>query len=211
MTTNQNGVKCAGCKGYHPTVADVRKCFQGEPVVTAQRFPAAAIGPKGTGDQPATDKQVAFIERLRVERGVPVLKGLSFTKREATMEIERLLAMPKAPPASHPQAATKAEPLTDGMYRKDETIYKIQRAVHGSGHLYAKRLVPGDGYGAKASFVYAPGAMKVLTLADKMTLAEAKEWGALYGTCCVCGRTLTNEQSIEAGIGPVCAGKGQWA
>jgi hypothetical protein len=211
MTTNQNGVKCAGCKGYHPTVADVRKCFRGEPVVTAQRFPDAAIGPKGTGDQPATEKQVAFIQRLAAERNLPADNVSALSKREASLMIEGLLAVPKAPPASHPQAATKAEPLTDGMYRKDEVIYKIQRAVHGSGHLYAKRLVPGDGYGAKASFVYAPGAMKVLTLANRMTLAEAKEWGALYGTCCVCGRTLTNEQSIEAGIGPVCAGKGMWA
>jgi hypothetical protein len=43
-----------------------------------------------------------------------------------------------------------------------------------------------------------------LTSADRMTLEDAKEFGALYGTCCVCGRLLTNEVSIEAGIGPVC-------
>ena len=41
----------------------------------------------------------------------------------------------------------------------------------------------------------------------KMSLADAKKFGALYGTCCVCGRTLTDEVSIEAGIGPVCAQK----
>lgn len=28
------------------------------------------------------------------------------------------------------------------------------------------------------------------------------------GRCCVCGRTLTNKDSITAGIGPVCSGKG---
>lgn len=35
----------------------------------------------------------------------------------------------------------------------------------------------------------------------------AKRIGLLTGHCCVCGRTLTNEGSIEEGIGPICAGK----
>lgn len=29
------------------------------------------------------------------------------------------------------------------------------------------------------------------------------------GRCCVCGRTLTTPESIELGIGPICAGRGQ--
>jgi len=38
-------------------------------------------------------------------------------------------------------------------------------------------------------------------------LEAVKEIGRLTGICCVCGRTLTNEASIEDGIGPVCAGR----
>lgn len=95
------------------------------------------------------------------------------------------------------------EPLTEGMYKVGDTVYKVQVAVHGSGHLYAKRLEGGR-------FEYAPGMMKRLRPEDKMTLEEAKAWGVLYGTCCVCGRTLTDEDSIAAGIGPVCAGKEGW-
>jgi hypothetical protein len=34
-----------------------------------------------------------------------------------------------------------------------------------------------------------------------------KKISALTGQCCRCGRTLTNEHSIEEGIGPICAGK----
>lgn len=30
----------------------------------------------------------------------------------------------------------------------------------------------------------------------------------LYGVCCRCGRTLTDENSISEGIGPICATKG---
>lgn len=118
-----------------------------------------------------------------------------------------------------------AGPATEGMHRLDGNIYKVQRAVHGSKHLYAKVLVKeepdcggcangepcGAGCAWKVSFEYAPGVIKRLSSATRMSLEEAKEFGALYGTCCVCGRTLTNEESIEAGIGPVCAGKGYWS
>jgi hypothetical protein len=38
-------------------------------------------------------------------------------------------------------------------------------------------------------------------------IEAVKEIGRLTGICCVCGRTLTNEASIEDGIGPVCAGR----
>lgn len=93
----------------------------------------------------------------------------------------------------------------EGMHRLDGRIYKVQRAVHGSGHLYAKRLVE-DGDGGW-TFEYAAGAIRNLSESTRMTLEEAKEFGTLYGTCCVCGRTLTDENSIAAGIGPVCAGK----
>lgn len=33
------------------------------------------------------------------------------------------------------------------------------------------------------------------------------EFGKLFGICCLCGRELTNEQSVEDGIGPVCKRK----
>lgn len=100
--------------------------------------------------------------------------------------------------------APRREPATEGMYRLDGVIYKVQIAVHGSGKPYAKRLVQD---GERWSFEYAPGAMRKLGSRHLLTLEEAKEFGALYGTCCVCGRTLTNETSIEAGIGPICASK----
>jgi hypothetical protein len=94
-----------------------------------------------------------------------------------------------------------------GMYQLDGVIYKVQLAVHGSGNLYAKKLIPGADFGDKARFVYVPGAISKLTADDKLSLEQAKAFGALYGSCCVCGRTLTDEDSIAAGIGPVCANK----
>lgn len=40
-------------------------------------------------------------------------------------------------------------------------------------------------------------------------LQTAMKYGKLAGRCCSCGRELTNDGSIEAGIGPICAEKFQ--
>lgn len=96
----------------------------------------------------------------------------------------------------------------EGMHRTpDGGIYKVQVAVHGSGHEYAKKLTDGAGTKSGYGFEYAPGAIKLLSDATRMSLEEAKEFGRLYGVCCVCAATLTDEGSIAAGIGPICSGK----
>lgn len=97
--------------------------------------------------------------------------------------------------------------LEDGMYQLEGEIFKIQHAVHGSGHQYAKRLVQNDNQVEGRNnwhFVYAPGVVRQLRPSHRMTIEQARQFGALYGTCCVCGATLTNEKSIAKGIGPVC-------
>jgi hypothetical protein len=172
-----------------------------------------------SGPALASDKQTTLIAKLLDEKemgsadrfAAKTALETSLLKSEASAMITWLLAMPrKASPSPTAQPA-REEITEDGMYRtEDGTIYKVQRAVHGSGQLYAKRLtvVPAIAGGeAQVSFDYAPGAVRKLAPSDRMTLAQAKEFGALYGSCCVCGRTLTREESIEAGIGPVCAGR----
>lgn len=150
---------------------------------------------------PATDKQVGFYVRLCAERGVntDMIDFTKISKSEISKAIDAILATPKP---TRPE--TKIE-IEDGMYRLDDVIYKVQHAVHGSGRQYAKELVQyADG---SWGFEFARGMVYKLRPEHKMTIEEAKEFGALYGTCCVCGRTLTDEKSIEAGIGPICASK----
>jgi len=114
----------------------------------------------------------------------------------------------------------------------DKAIFKVQRAIHGSGLLYAKKLTttttcPGHldasdpsafdapyvycedtdtcpSKNTKITFDYMPGVIRKLRPEHRMSLEQAKEYGALYGTCIRCGRTLTDEDSIENQIGPVC-------
>lgn len=108
-------------------------------------------------------------------------------------------------PAKPQTAPFDPESLDSGMYKIGEEIFKVQIAVHGSGRKYAKRLeVRGQG---EAQFMMAPGAIRKIRPEHKMDLEAAKAFGKIYGVCCVCGRTLTDEISIENGIGPVCGNR----
>lgn len=141
-----------------------------------------------------------FILDLRARRGWGT-KWYSLSDAQVAAVL-RVKAREEAP-RPEPKPVVESAPMTDGMFRKDGVIFKVQKAIHGSGNLYAKMLVvdgPGEGH-----FEYAPGAIRTLTLADKMSREEAAEFGRLYGICVVCGTALTDERSIEAGIGPVCA------
>lgn len=145
----------------------------------------------------ASDAQIRFITTLAAEKGVEVVTdGMSV--KEASQKITELKSLPAAAPKTAPVE------LEDGMYKVGDTIYKIQHAVHGSGRQYAKQLVEDNGVW---SFEFAAGAIKKIRPEHRLTMEQAAEFGALYGTCCVCGRTLTDEKSIERGIGPVCAGR----
>lgn len=138
----------------------------------------------------------------------------SLSKYEAGKLIDTLKAIPAAPRKATPAPAPAAK-VEEGMYRDPATgdIFKVQVAHHGSGNLYAKRLVKLDEVAVKRGkeyshdFVYAPGAIRLIQASWRMTKDEAIEWGQLYGACCRCGTILTDEKSIEAGIGPVCSGK----
>jgi hypothetical protein len=99
-----------------------------------------------------------------------------------------------------PQAPRRDVVTEAGFYEHDGAVYKVQVAVHGSGRLYAKRLDTATG-----RFEYVAGALRALSADERMSLDQAAALGRLYGRCVVCGRTLTDEDSIEAGIGPICA------
>lgn len=110
--------------------------------------------------------------------------------------------------------------IEDGVYKVGQTIFKVKRSK--TGKQWAHKLVleepdcggcangepcggPGAGCPWTAKFIYAGTvARNGITPEHKLTYELAKEFGALYGVCCCCGRLLTNELSIYLGIGPVC-------
>lgn len=150
----------------------------------------------------ATEQPEAYAAGIAVNIARDLWRAESFTKEAASKVIDVLKAAPYPPKDARPSETPSEAP--EGMHRLDGKIYKVQRSPE-SGRLYAKQLMGG---GNHWEFMYAKGAIRRLSESTMMSLEEAKEFGLLYGVCCVCGRTLTNEDSIAAGIGPVCSGKG---
>ena len=145
----------------------------------------------------ATEKQVRFIARLVEEREIPptgtarlLLEMWEFdkTRETATVLIDALMALPRVEKA----------PAPSGLHVLDGEVYRVV-VSRDSGRPYALRLVEAPG-----AFEYAPGAVRRLSEDTMMTLDEARDYGVRYGVCAACGRTLTNPESIEYGIGPVC-------
>ena len=87
--------------------------------------------------------------------------------------------------------------------------------VHGA-YVYAKVWGHSDGSrinlsevgdlssGLHSLWIYERGLINQLVVDHRMTLTEARTFGELYSQCVNCGRTLTDEKSIDAAIGPVC-------
>lgn len=137
---------------------------------------------------------------------------------DASFALDVLFASKFAP--RDRQQATKA-PAEEGFYARTENgkrvFYKVQIAHHGSGRAYAKRLevwedAQRDANGrvveaADVSWELARGVVHELTADQKLSLEEAAAFGQLYGVCCCCAAILTDEKSIAAGIGPICATK----
>lgn len=165
-----------------------------------------------TDTRPATDKQFAFIKSLIESRDttlidprINVARDLAQRGEFSVAAASALIDLLKDTPRLTAAAPASTEDVPEGMHRFGGVFFKVQRAVHGSGNLYAKALVEDPNSSSGWSFEYAPGAIRNLSADTALPLEEAKKFGALYGTCCVCARTLTDENSIEAGIGPVCA------
>lgn len=182
--------------------------------------------------KPASAKQVSFIATLAAERvngalyvqtqlaacKVSAVEALSSS--QASNIIGVLLNEPKGKTAAPAAPAKVKVTVGEGFYIDTED--RIFQVVQGKNGLYAKVLEVKsigtcggcehcDGEDAcqksKGKFVYAPGAIKEsgewIVLTKDIAIATSKK----FGSCCICGRTLSAKTSVEAGIGPICAGK----
>lgn len=170
-------IKCGHCKNTHSTIAEVKTCAFNEQADQQVAAQLAASGPDFT------------------------------VKTDGTV-----INHTHGPICAKPVLAPVTEP---GMYMVGKEIYKVQWNKDKT-HLYAKLLMVSamhKGGEVKGWFTFAPGAMKKLNATHRMTLEAAVLFGEQtkeqYGTgiCCQCGRLLTKKTSVEAGIGPICAGK----
>lgn len=181
----------------------------------------------GSGSRPArrvpapSDRQLDFIASLWEQREFPSAEAAQalalgtydsdFGPRQASALIDVLKGLPRRGTRERNLAQQRAEVelevgalyAHDHPHRKDlgdVEIYRVQRSK-SSGKLYALRVREDGGT------EYAPGVVTRLDPARKLQLEEARAWGQRTGTCCQCYAKLTNPESIELGIGPVCRGK----
>ena len=186
-------------------------------------------------DRRPTERQLSFLADLLGQReGLETARPLvaQYEAAVSTGNLSRpivsgLITALLAIPATRIMTASSAVPpvvveVEEGFYTTTAavgtiTVWKVQRAVHGSGRLYAKvlreqeRAWPNDGDTPTWRFEYQMGALNLISRGlregniEPLTLERAQEIGHLYGICCICSATLTDEVSIENGIGPVCA------
>lgn len=206
---------CRFCKAEH------KACGRGHYEVLAHEWRSSR---PVHAEKMATEKQLGYLtklvakkslsDRARSNHEAKIASG-ELTAREASAMIDEFSELPwqRSAPAVNPWSDAPAgktpdhgQVTEDGMYQNPNNgeIYKVQIAKQGSGHLYAKKLTQvGDDW----AFEYVSGLIRSIRADWKMTLEQAKKFGQLYGVCCRCGAALTDEDSIEAGIGPICAGK----
>lgn len=167
---------------------------------------------------PITDAQRTFLRRLTVDKAgrggdqrtdAEIDAWLdTLSKRDASHQIDETLVYLRDTAAAA-RAVKEPEDIEDGFYAlPDGRIAKVIHAVYGSGRQYAKKFNPETG-----KFDMAPRLLRDVKAAGKRIdtdQALAAELGKLYGVCMCCGLTLTDDTSIERGIGPVCLSKRGW-
>lgn len=126
-------------------------------------------------------------------------------QRALSARIDAMMRVDRDRPAS-----SGAE-LAPGVYEVDRVVYVV-KPNRTKTAVYAKRLVEIGGRRlteagevANIEFVYAPGAVKLIRPEHRMTTERARTLTLVYGRCLNCGRHLKAAESVERGIGPVCA------
>lgn len=141
------------------------------------------------------------IERTPVDRPAPEAPA-AFDPSKGSLDPETLRAIPA------------------GRYLVDDTFLQVDRPEKGrwDGFIFVKVIVNqgGEFTDTRRAAILNPKSsaarvdekyrLAVETLASDPK-AAAVAFGMNTGRCCICGRTLTDPSSIEAGIGPVCASR----
>lgn len=172
----------------------------------------------------ATTKQIDFIRtllgRADADNGPESVNAFNeflarpdhaFTTRDASAMIDTLLteernrvhAATRATAPSHEDVLAGRYAVTTG---DTTTLYRVDRPDHGrwDGYTFVNEV---DTDGENIRPVKGGERGKVLALIARDPVTLSRSYGQETGTCGVCGRTLTDPESITAGIGPVCAAR----
>lgn len=192
--------------------------------------PAEQATPAFPEEKDATEKQLGFIRSLLDERELTEEQlsdaqeqlEAGIAKAQASEWISRLLEKPKkSKPVKDSSTYSPLPDVPAGRYAvtgEDGTtdFYKVDRPTDGrwKGYTFVKLLVAHGGFGddLDEQRVAFKATRTVLQRVLDAGIRESMErYGKAIGRCGHCGRNLTDNESIERGIGPVCAGKMGWS
>lgn len=156
-----------------------------------------------------TTGQRDFLLSMWAERGVPANTAkvvltkvwLRSTKEQASAMIDRAKDAAKASKDKARSASAQ-----EGFYELGDRVVKVQKGTT-TGNLYAKLLRVDPDLEKGFEWVYTPGLVAETIGAKPLSRERAAELGQdlrLYGYCFKCGLKLTDEESIERGIGRIC-------
>jgi hypothetical protein len=116
----------------------------------------------------------------------------------ASKTIEWLLAQPKVEVAK----ASSEEPEAGVWMALDGTLIRVYLGQQ-SKRMLAKRInLDPEG----VSYEYVGAAARVITSTDRrLSLSEVGSLGRTFDHCLCCGARLDDPESVDRGIGPVCA------
>lgn len=175
---------------------------------------------KGRQERGATTNQLAAIHKMLpiklwndAEIAVVVHKlenSESITFDEASKAVGLLIKSPWKPREAKPAAVKHSGPKVTqpGMYRSGDDVFQVMWGNEEKTYLFAKIW---DSETERFRFRQGAGDLYKLDPAGLMSFEDAAQFSREISRCCVCSKRLTKQSSIDAGIGPICAGKMSWA
>lgn len=178
----------------------------------------------GTAARKATESQITYLRSLMMEKAARM--GLNAAEASAKLDawlptldithasahigftLDALKALPKqqapAAPAVDVPAGRYAVATEDGATNA-LAFYKVDRPTEGrwAGYTFVK-LIVSDG---EQRLSRAASRAVLAKIAEAGPAEASAAYGHEIGSCGVCGKVLTNDESRARGIGPVCAAR----
>jgi hypothetical protein len=174
--------------------------------------------------EPMTPKQLAYIEALLPQLATKIAEDTSgseivrealsvhdtikillaqsnVSKQQGSRAIEMLLHWNKRSFAPRPVPVVR-DKAPIGVYKRGEDIYRVIKGRQ-SQNTYAQKLVVNNQTNEPV-WDYAGAMIYELKVEELISPEVAAQMGRSVGYCVICGRFLTDAESVAKGIGPVC-------
>ena len=213
--------KCGNCKQSHPSVADIRACYEhdGKPTINNTGAPPPT---RGEPNWPASEKQIAYALGLQEDKELPeshVVKTSDDLRAMERDEVSAQISLLRSYPWKDRRASDnqpKEYVMPEGRYAINHDgqwrFYEVTRSERPrwKGYTFIKQLVGAPGSWNKVDLKSPHRRYAVLDLIEPNYKRAMLDFGLQSGVCGRCGSPLSDPQSIADGIGPKCKSKMGW-